>query len=135
MRVTTTVLAAVVTVAVAGGSAVAHATAADADQTRAARAHVTAPRPGATVAAQPASATAAAQPASATAAVDTARPATAQRAEAATQTLRREGPYPNAEIAAAAAQLTIALGRASGYYLVQVWDTVRQTTNWWINYT
>ncbi|GGU49396.1 hypothetical protein [Streptomyces lavendofoliae] len=47
----------------------------------------------------------------------------------------REGPYLDPGIAAAAAQLTIGIGRASSYYLVQVWDTVRQTTNWWIHYT
>lgn len=47
----------------------------------------------------------------------------------------REGPYSDPEIAAAAAQLTIGIGRATAYYLVQVWDTVRQTTNWWIHYT
>ncbi|MFF9869614.1 hypothetical protein ACF1G0_30165 [Streptomyces sp. NPDC013953] len=142
MRVTATVLTAVLTVAVAGGSAVAHATAADAEQAGATRAHVTAPRPAATVAAPRPAATVVAHPASATAAgtragdaVDTVRSATAHRAEAGAQTLRREGPYPNPEIATGAAQLTIALGLATGYYLVQVWDTVRQTTNWWINYT
>ncbi|WP_336317715.1 hypothetical protein [Streptomyces lavendofoliae] len=47
----------------------------------------------------------------------------------------REGPYLDPGIATAAAQLTIGIGRASSYYLVQVWDTVRQTTNWWIHYT
>ncbi|WP_031079681.1 hypothetical protein [Streptomyces sp. NRRL S-118] len=133
MRVTTTVLAAVLTVAVAGGSAVAHATAADAEQAGATGAHITAPRPAATVVAHPAS-TAAAETRAGDA-VDTVRSATAHRAEAGAQTLRREGPYPNPEIATGAAQLTIALGLATGYYLVQVWDTVRQTTNWWINYT
>jgi hypothetical protein len=47
----------------------------------------------------------------------------------------REGPYTDPEIAAAAAQLTLAVGRATAYYLTQVFDTVRQTTNWWIHYT
>ncbi|MGA4956440.1 hypothetical protein [Streptomyces lavendulocolor] len=60
---------------------------------------------------------------------------TARTAASAAAAGWREGPYSNPEIAAAAAQLTIGIGRATAYYLVQVWDTVRQTTNWWIHYT
>ncbi|MGA5411241.1 hypothetical protein ACPCSC_28795 [Streptomyces lavendulocolor] len=60
---------------------------------------------------------------------------TARTAASAAAAGWREGPYSDPEIAAAAAQLTIGIGRATAYYLVQVWDTVRQTTNWWIHYT
>ncbi|GAA2435952.1 hypothetical protein [Streptomyces lavendulocolor] len=62
-------------------------------------------------------------------------PTTARTAASAVAAGWREGPYSDPEIAAAAAQLTIGIGRATAYYLVQVWDTVRQTTNWWIHYT
>ncbi|MGA5421013.1 hypothetical protein [Streptomyces lavendulocolor] len=62
-------------------------------------------------------------------------PTTARTAAPAAAAGWREGPYSDPEIAAAAAQLTIGIGRATAYYLVQVWDTVRQTTNWWIHYT
>ncbi|MFI6108154.1 hypothetical protein [Streptomyces sp. NPDC051310] len=60
---------------------------------------------------------------------------TARGAEAGALAGWREGPYTDPGIAAAAAQLTLAVGRATAYYLTQVWDTVRQTTNWWIHYT
>ncbi|MFJ8589250.1 hypothetical protein ACIRD2_31960 [Streptomyces sp. NPDC093595] len=112
------VLAALIAVTVLGGPAAAHA--ADAD--------------GATPSATPSGSTASGAAATGLTAGGPLT-TTARGAEAGALAGWREGPYTDPEIAAAAAQLTLAVGRATAYYLTQVWDTVRQTTNWWIHYT
>ncbi|MGI5478880.1 hypothetical protein [Streptomyces lavendofoliae] len=115
MRVTTIAVVSALAVAVVGGASAVHA--AEPDTT----APTTTPTTTATI--------------PATTPASGAATATGRSGQAGALTGWREGPYLDPGIATAAAQLTIGIGRATSYYLVQVWDTVRQTTNWWIHYT